>query len=80
MLFMDSTAVRCETGTKHTNTLCGRGVGRPNVEGLFQGQDYDRIPSKVERFLPYPKGLDVVWEPPSIYCRARFWGRRIFKR
>jgi len=40
MLFMETTAVRCEAGTKHTNTLCGRGVERPNVEGLFQGQDF----------------------------------------
>jgi hypothetical protein len=66
MMFMESTTVRCETGTKHTNTLCGRGVERPNVEGLFQGQDCDKIPTKVERFLPYPKGLDVLWEPPNI--------------
>jgi hypothetical protein len=66
MLFMETTAARYETGTKHTNTACGRGVQRPYVEGLFQGQDCDRISGKVERFLPYPRGLDVLWEPRSI--------------
>jgi hypothetical protein len=66
MVFMETTAFRCESCTKHTNTLCGRGVERPNVEGLLQGQDCDRISGKVERFLPYPKDLDVLWGPPSI--------------
>ena len=65
-MFMETTAVRCESGTKHTNTLCGRGAGRPNVEGLLQGQECDRISGKVEGFLPYPKDLDVLWEPPSV--------------
>ena len=66
MMFMETNAFRCETDTKHTNTLCGRGVVRPNVEGLFQGLGCDRISGKVERFLPYLKGLDVLWEPLSI--------------
>jgi len=79
MLFMESTTVRCETGTKHTNTLCGRGVERPNVEGLFQGQDCDKIPRKVERFLPYPKGLDVLWEPPSILVQGTVLGPANFQ-
>jgi hypothetical protein len=71
MLLMQTIAVRCETHTKHTNTLRGQGAERPNVEavgsrsrGLFQGLNCDRIPGKVKRFLSHPKGL-VLWGPPS---------------
>jgi hypothetical protein len=67
LMFMETTAVRCETGTKHTNTVS------------FKDKTATGFPARSRDFLFYPKALDVLWEPPSIQCRARFWGWRNFQ-